>query len=397
MTDVNMTALAESMRKATEDVKALGEELRGKMSAGEQKLDNLKGEADEALIKMNEIKAQQQELEQHFARMGSQTQGNHAKSYGQQLVESEGFKHFSPSSAGSKATLNINAALTDATTDADGSAGALTDKQRVPGIVAQPERRLFIRDLIMPGNTDQSMIEYIKETGFTNNAASQAAQGDAKAESSLKFSEATSPVRTIAHFIKASKQILNDAPMLRSYIDGRLMYGLKLKEEAQLLNGDGTGGNLTGINTQATAFADPAALASYTIIDQLRLAMLQSVLAEYPATGHVLNPIDWAKIELEKDANGLHIIGRPAGDGIATLWRLPVVETQSQASGTFTTGAFNMAAQIFDREQSTIEVGYVNDDFTKNLVTVLCEERLALAVYRPEALIKGTLAAKIAP
>lgn len=397
MTDVNMTALAESMRKATDDVKALGEELRGKMSAGEQKLDNLKGDADEALIKMNEIKAQQQELEQHFARMGSQTQVNHAKSYGQQLIDTDDFKNFNISSPSSRASLQINAALTDATTDADGSAGALTDKQRVPGIIMPAQRRLFIRDLLMPGNTGESSIEFIKETGFTNNAASQANQGDEKAESSLKFDDATSTVRTIAHHIKASKQILNDAPMLRSYVDNRMLYGLKLKEEAQLLNGDGTSGNLLGINPQATAFADPAGLAAYTIIDQLRLAMLQAVLAEYPATAHILNPIDWAKIELEKNANGDYIIGRPDSNGISTLWRCPVLATQSQAFGTFTTGAFDMAAQIFDREQSSIEVGYVDKDFTKNMVTLLCEERLALAVYRPEALIKGTLLAKTAP
>ena len=112
-------------------------------------------------------------------------------------------------------------------------------------------------------------------------------------------------MRTLAHYVKASRQILDDASALASYINGRLMYGLKLVEDRQLLNGDGENGNLKGIIPQATAFADKATLSTYTIIDQLRLAQLQAVLAEYPASGIVLNPIDWAKIELEK----MRIIG----------------------------------------------------------------------------------------
>mgnify|MGYP001756762378 FL=1 len=172
------------------------------------------------------------------------------------------------------------------------------------------------------------------------------------------------------------------------------MYGLKLIEEQQLLNGDGESGNLKGIIPQATAFADKASLTNYTTIDQLRLAQLQAVLAEYPATGHVLNPIDWAGIELTKDNEGRYIIGQPQSVASPTLWGLPVVATQAIEQGKFLTGAFNLAAQIFDSETAEIIVGFENDDFTRNLITVLCEERLALAVYRPEAFIYGTLQAK---
>lgn len=185
--------------------------------------------------------------------------------------------------------------------------------------------------------------------------------------------------------------------MLQSYIDGRMTYGLKLKEEMQLLNGDGTGSNLSGILPQATAFADPASMASYTIMDQIRLAALQATLAEYPASGIVLNPIDWAKLELAKDENANYIIGKPQGTLVNTLWRLPVVETTAIAAGTFLTGAFRLGAQLFDRWNLSIEIATQNeDDFVKNLVTILCEERLALAVYRPEAFITGALADKTA-
>ncbi|CUW44445.1 hypothetical protein B3286c1_1777 [Brucella vulpis] len=106
--------------------------------------------------------------------------------------------------------------------------------------------------------------------------------------------------------------------------------------------------------------------------------------------GHVLSPIDWTSIELLKDTQGRYIIGNPQGTIAPTLWGLPVVTTQAMAAGKFLTGAFKLGAQIFDRWQARVEVATENeDDFIKNLVTILAEERLALAVYRPEAFIYG--------
>ena len=157
----------------------------------------------------------------------------------------------------------------------------------------------------------------------------------------------------------------------------------------QILNGDNTGQNLFGIIPQATGYAAPAGLVGTTNIDQIRLAMLQAALAEYPATGHVLNPIDWAIIETMKDDVGRYIIGNPQGTATPTLWGLPVVQTQAISVDKFLTGAFKLGAQLFDRWDARVEAGYENDDFTKNLVTILAEERLALAVYRPEAFIYG--------
>lgn len=390
--------LAAEFKKATDKVNGLGTELTGRMEKGEKGINDLKDQVDEALTAMNEAKTRLDDMEQKQARRGND-EPEQQKSLGRQLYDSDQFKSFVENPrAGGRATLQVKADLTSATTEAPGSAGALTTAQRQPGIIAPPNQVLRIRDLIAPGRTDSNSIEYVRETGFTNNAAAQSAEGALKAQSDLQFDDETVPVRTLAHFIKASRQILDDASQLESYIGQRLLYGLKLVEDRQLLNGDGLTGNLKGIIPQATAFADPASLADYTIMDQLRLAMLQAVLAEYPASGHVLNPIDWTKIELTKDNDGRYIIGQPQGTASPTLWGLPVVTTQAMGDGKFLTGAFDMAAQVFDRQQSSVAVATQNeDDFVKNKVTILCEERLALAVYRPEAFITGTLAAKTAP
>ena len=150
-----------------------------------------------------------------------------------------------------------------------------------------------------------------------------------------------------------------------------------------------------GLQPQASAFAVPAGMAavsSMTPIDRLRIAILQVVLAEYPASAFVLNPINWATIELTKDTQGRYIIGNPAEGVEPRLWNLPVVATQAQTQNRFLTDAFDIAAQIFDRMEIEILLSTENvDDFEKNMMTIRAEERLALAVYRPEAFVSGTL------
>lgn len=157
-----------------------------------------------------------------------------------------------------------------------------------------------------------------------------------------------------------------------------------------MLNGDGTGVNLNGLVTQATAYSAPITISGGTMIDTLRLAMLQAELAEYPATGQVLNPKDWARIELTKDSEGRYIIANPANSTSPRLWGLPVVSTQAMAEDDFLVGAFRLGAQIFDREDANVMISDEDrDNFVKNMLTIRAEERLALAVYRPEAFVYG--------
>lgn len=376
--------------KAFDEVKAIAEDALGKAGAGEKLTADLKEKADEALLKMNELTGQVTALEQKMAR-GRDDDGEGAKSLGQQFVEAENVKEWidgSPTKG--KVDLRVKATLTTATTDTDGAVGDGAAPTRLPGVVGLPQRSMTVRQLLGQGRMDGNTLEYVQETGFNNNAA-PVAEGAAKPSSDIKLDLKTTTAKVIAHWFKAARQALDDVSMLRSMIDRRLLYGLALAEENQLLNGDGTGQNLSGLITNATAYAAPGGLTAAQAIDTMRLAMLQATLAEYPASGHIMNPIDWTRIELTKDAEGRYIIGLPQGTAAPTLWGLPVVATQAIAADKFLTGAFDMAAQVFDRWDARVEVGYENDDFTKNLVTILAEERLALAVYRPEALIYGDL------
>ncbi|MBO0129169.1 phage major capsid protein [Agrobacterium burrii] len=385
--------LGTSLASIKEQVGNLAADFTTKLAANGEVSAELKEKTDKALSELGDVTTRLGEMEKRAARE-NEIGENEQKSLGDLVIDSAEFKAgmLTGASRGSIRVKADRAAITSANTTvgAGRSQGtSLVPGARVPGIFGLPERQLTIRDLVLPGQTASSSIEYVKETGYTNNAA-PVAETTAKPYSDLTFDMTSAPVRTIAHLFKASRQILDDAPALRSYIDGRARYGLRFAEENQLLNGSGTGQNIHGLVPQATAFNPAFAASDETGIDRLRLAVLQVVLAEYPATAFVLNPIDWAKIELTKDAGGNYIIGNPQGSLTPTLWNLPVVSTQAMAAGEFLTGAFSFAAQIFDRMEIEVLLSSENvDDFEKNMFTIRAEERLAFAVYRPESFVTG--------
>lgn len=374
-----------------DEVKAIAEKALAEAEAGKGLTATTKELADQAITGMNEAKARLDELEQKVI-AGGGNERPEFKSAGQIAIDNDEVKAMMEVGRGRVSfELEQKAIISGLTTDANGSAGDLVVPQRAP-LVDAVERRMTIRDLLMPGNTSSSSIQYPKETGFTNLAATHTeTAGTAKPQSEIKFDIVTTNVTTIAHWVLATRQILDDAPMLRSYIDGRLRYGLRYAEELQLLNGGGTGTDLHGVYSQATAMsANPGVVADPQRFDVIRFAILQASLAELPPSGVVVHPTDWALMELTKDDVGRYIIGNPAGEAQPRLWGLPVVATQAMTVDKFLVGAFSTAAQIFDRSDARVEISTEDsDNFRKNLVTILAEERLALAVYRPEAFIKG--------
>lgn len=385
--------LGTSLASIKEQVGNLATDFTSKLEQHGEVSSDLKDKVDKALSELGETSTRIGELEKRAAREREAVEAG-PRDIGDIVVDSEKFKA-TDVTGGWRGSIRVGMERADITS-ADTTVGAgrsagtsLVPGARVAGIVAPPNRQFTIRDLIAPGRTSASSVEFVKETGFTNSAA-PVAEGTQKPKSDLTFDLFTTPVRTLAHIFKASRQILDDAPALASYINARGTYGLKFVEENQILNGDGTGQNLNGIVPQAAAFNPAFAPDNETAIDRLRLALLQVVLAEYPASGFVLNPTDWAKIELTKDLGGNYIVGNAQSPIGPSLWGLPVVQTQAMAAGKFLTGAFNLGAQIFDRMDVEVLLSSENvDDFEKNMFTIRIEERLALAVYRDEAFVTG--------
>jgi HK97 family phage major capsid protein len=220
--------------------------------------------------------------------------------------------------------------------------------------------------------------------------AAAVAEGAAKPESDLTWTSAEAAVRTIAHWINVSRQALDDVDQLQTEIDSELRYGLDLVEESELIAGSGVAPHLSGLITNATAYAAAFVPGAPQMIDTLRLAMLQASQALFPADGIVINETDWARIELLKDGEDRYLWSNPRSLAGPSLWGLPIVTTPAIAVDKFLVGAFKMAATIYDRMDAEVAISSENqDNFIKNMYTVRAEKRLALAVKRPLALTYG--------
>jgi HK97 family phage major capsid protein len=364
--------------KVSGEVKAKADELltmQAKLNDAQNKLEG----------KIEALETRNTDLEQKLSsRRGGG--GDVVKSLGQQVGENDKLKAFVTN--GAKGTLSIT--VQNAITSAGGSGGALIVPQRDTEVIGIPRRQMTIRQLLSVGRTNSNSIEYAKMTTRTNNAA-VVAETVQKAESNYIWEPADAPVRTIAHWVHVSRQAMDDIPQLQGEIDGELRYGLDYAEEVEILKGDGTGQHLDGLVHQATAFAPAFAPSDETDIDTIRLALLQASLAEYPADGVVLHPTRWAKIELTKDGEQRYIFANVIQMAGPQLWGRPVIATQAMDEDEFLAGAFRMAAKIYDRMDIEVLISSEDrDNFIKNMLTVRAEERLALAVKRPAALVTGS-------
>lgn len=387
MFDTDPAELVKSLDRITDQVREAGEKAIAEAKKGTAIAESQKGVIDELLTKQAEARAELDDLAQKLARRGSEEK-QEILTPGQQFTEGAGFKSFKEKGEKLQRGETIRGQV-KAITSLTASGGLLVAPDRLPGVIPIPQRPATVRDLLAPGRTSSNLIQYFRELVFTNNTA-PVAEGTRKPESNLTFEQRDAKVIKLAHFIKATTEILDDVPAMQSMIEERLLYGLRFVEDVQLLMGSGTGNNLAGIYTTASAYVAPFAVAGETAIDRLRLAFLQGELALLPADAAVLHPTDWAKIELIKDTQGRYLIGNPQGSLAPSLWGRRIVTTLAMTAGNFLAGNFRQSAQIFDRETADIVVSTENeDDFVNNRVTILAEERLALADYRPEARIKG--------
>ena len=318
--------------------------------------------------------------------------GQRAPGLASQIEQSDGFKHFLEG-RDKKVGIPLTGLLTKNTITGDtGSPPSPSDTlgpaQRVSGAVMGAQRQLRIRDLLTVLPCSSNLIEYTRESAFTNNAAPQAGEGVAKAESVITFELAESRIVTIAHFLKASKQSLSDSGWLATFLDRRMRYGVLLAEEVQVVTGDGTGANIDGLLNNATSFTPTT---GDTKIDTLRRAIGALEDNDYQATGILMSPADWLEIEITKDTRGRYIFADPQNSAQPQMWGLPVIPTNSMTSGKFLVGAFDMAAVLWDRQQAMVEMFEQDEDnVQKNLVTVRAEERVGLSVFLPAALRTGT-------
>lgn len=317
------------------------------------------------------------------------------KSVGEQVVESDAYRTLIEGGVqGRKFTsgpISVKATMTTV-------ASAVAQPQVTGGVLPILFNRLTVADLMPQATTNSSVVRSIVETTATNAAATVAEEG-LKPESSLVFDEVDERVAKIATILRASDEMLDDLGWVTGYINGRGTLFVRLEEEDQLLNGDGTSPNLSGILDRAgLQTAEGGGITADNIYNQITNIRADAFLEP---DALVIHPTDWETLRLTKDSNNQYYAGGPftgayGNNGIASdsIWGLRAVVTPAIAAGTALVGAFATSAQIFRRSGITVDVTNTDgEDFRYNRVAFRFEERLALAVYRPQGFGTVTTAA----
>ena len=326
---------------------------------------------------------------------GASESDNRVKSIGEKFTESANYKAFSANTRDVRGARHIvstkNDSPTVSTVSPAISRNTIAAPYQVQGIWGAPEQQLIVENLIPHIPVSSSAVEYLKHTGFTNNAG-VVAEGAAKAESTFEFDLATANVVTIAHWTKITEQLAADAPAVTAYINAKMMYGLQLKVDNQIISGTGTstqlGGFLKSDNhtdySSAVTIPTGANLMDFALLIKTKLDTLG-----YPPKVLLLNPADWAGLALLKDTQKRYLLGGPAGVTTKSLWGLPVETTASVPSGKYVMADFALGSTIYDRQEVALEIDREGDDFRKNLLTIRVERRLGLGVEDAAAIAGG--------
>ncbi|MFC3568401.1 phage major capsid protein [Paracoccus simplex] len=376
-------SINKSAQAALDEAKRLG----GLTEETKASVDKALAEQGELKGRLDEMQASARELEQRVAN-GVRGGAGTAKSLGQMVMDEATDKIRALAKSGVQGDQSLG--VFNAITSLPGSGGVLLPERRESEIIAEPDKKLVVKDLVTVGQTDQPLLKFFREVARTGAAGIVPDDGvTVKPLIDKTWVSESEEVRTIAGRMEIHKHMLDDIPALRTDIDTTLTYEVNKVENAQILAGDGTGENMSGLITNATAYGQTAREpAGATILDRLRLAILQVAAAGYVVDANVLNIWDWAAAEMLKDTTGRYIFGNPF-DGTATprLWGRRIVDTEDMPEGDFLTGAFKMAATYYERQGIEILLSSENrDNFDKNMLTVRGEKRGVVAVKRPLAL-----------
>lgn len=396
---------AESLKDGEYDfnrVKCLGEDVKGSAAVAE-KVREMNAELADIGKEVEALDAAEKAAKEHADRQKAVTRHVHPDTKGDprtmplgvQVSEHPDFKAWCKSGGGGGVTLQFpdmlpsdilakSHATLGAKTLMETTAGWAPESVRIPGFVEAVTRPIQLLDIIPLARTGMENVVYMEETTRTHSAAEKA-EGATFAESAFAFTERTSPVRKITDSLPVTDEQLEDVSQVESYVNGRLIFGLRQRLDSQCLIGDGIAPNLdglknvSGILTQAKG-ADPVPDAFFKLMTQIR------VTGRAMPTHHVMHPTDWESVRLLRTADGIYIWGNPSEPGEARMWGLPVVQCDADSAGTGYVGSFQPQwCSLFERRGVDVQVGYTGTQFVEGKRTVRADMRTALVFFRPAA------------
>ncbi len=340
----------------------------------------------------NEIRAEVKSLSEKFEKslteiaqkMSAAPGPEKFESLGDQFTKSDAYKAL-VSGNSQRARVEIkNTVVSDSTT--------VFPDQR-PGVIPGDFAPLTIRQLIPAVTVNTNMVNSLREDAWTNSAA-EVSQGASKNESDVTFEQYNVPITTVAHWIKVSNQLLADAPAIAAYIDTRLRDGLAQRVDRQLLLGNGTSPNLSGL-TDSGNYTAYTPSSDDTLTDAINRAKYTLWAIGHMPDVCIVNPADWGAMERirESASGGQYLYGMPGMNAGVNPFGVRIVLSNHITAGKFLVAAIRTSTVLYNRQGVTVEMGYVNEDFTKNLVTIRAEERLGLGVERPTAILYGDFTA----
>jgi len=381
--------MSELIKALDDGLKSVEDKLSMKLQSAIEKHDGqlaLNGKAQEEI--KAEVKALAQDFQKSITEIAQKMENGKpaevVSSAGQEFVKSEAFKAL-VSGQVQRARLDVKATVVSNST-------TVFPTQR-PGVIRGDFAPLTIRELFTQIPVTSNMVNSLREAAWTNSAA-EVSQGAAKNDSDISFEQYNVPITTVAHWIKVSNQLLADAPAIVAYIDSRARDGLAQRIDAQLLNGNGTSPNLSGL-TDSGNFTAYTATSDDLLVDAINRAKWALWATGNTPDTVVVNPADWGAMERTREGTGTgqYLYGAPGMSGMMNPFGLNIVISNNMAAGKFLVGGIVNSTALYVRQGATVEMGYVNDDFTKNLVTIRVEERLGLGVERPSAILYGDFTA----
>ena len=354
-----LAVAGEASNEAKAAVKALSEKFESTVTDLAQKMEGIKTSAKDSVI----------------------------ETAGAEFIKSDAFKQLVAGNT-QRARIEVKNTVTSGTTT--------VFPQQMAGIISGDFKPLTIRQLFRAIPVASNMVNSLREASWTNDAA-EVSQGAAKPESDVTFEQYNVPITTVAHWIKVSNQLLADAPAVVAYIDTRLRDGLAQRVDAQLLNGNGTSPNLSGI-TDSGNYTAYTATSGDLLVDAINRAKYALWAKGYAPDAVIVNPADWGTMERSREYSaggiqGSYLYGMPGVAAGVNPFGVRIVLSNNMTAGNFAIGAFDMACALYNRQGATVEMGFVGSDFTNNLVTIRAEERLGLGVEKPSAIYYGSITA----
>lgn len=368
---------AHDAKKKVEEISERNAELVDELKSVKEDRDALQEQADELETKLKE---------------GFAPNSRQQKNIGRKVVQNVEEKGYDRNSDQSKLTTQFEGVGVKDITNVAGSGGDVVYPMEREDIIGKPQLRTpTVLDLLTILETEKDAVEYIEQSSETDNASPQSGQGSTLSQTDMEFDRQTVTIETVGHIAKASVQILDDAPRLRTFVNTRMRQLLELELEDQVLTGDGQGNNLEGIIPNATNYdanLETVVDGTTTDLDRIGVMMLQVQRNNFPPTGIMLSPLNWWGIVLQKDDDGEYQFANPQSSTSPRLWGIPVVSTNAMPEGEAVVGNFEVGVTFYDRMQTALKLSTENrSDFEDLMVTIRAYLRGGNVVDQPLSVV----------